>query len=33
MSMRQAMKKPTMLGFYAVAGRDCTLTSGYTVPT
>jgi hypothetical protein len=31
MSVGQATKKPTMMGFYAVAGRGGTLTRGRTV--
>ena len=31
MSVGQATKKPTMLGFYAVAGKGGTLTMGRTV--
>jgi hypothetical protein len=31
MSVGQATKKPTMMGFYAVAGRGGPLTSGRTV--
>jgi hypothetical protein len=33
MRVGQATKKPTMMGFYAVAGRGGTLTSGGTVLT